>query len=156
MRHKFIIGWCAIVSMAAMSSCKIYAPTFKTVENVRFDKMGGSGIKLGADLVFNNPNRIKVKVTDIAADVIVDKRLVGTIGEKSDILIKQRSDFRVPLGISIKPDGSLLDHLKTVISFFSDKELEMNIIGNVKLKWLFVKKEIPIRYQTKIKASQIR
>ncbi len=156
MRQKFIIGWCAIVAMAAMSSCKIYAPTFKTVENIRFDKMGGSGIKLGADLVFNNPNRIRVKVTDIAADVIVDKKLVGTIGEKSDIVIKQRSDFRVPLGITIKPEGSLLDNLKTIMGFLTDKELEMGIVGNIKLRWLFVKKEIPIRFQSKIKASQLR
>ena len=155
MMNRIVFSVIACIAMAGMSSCKIYSPTCKNVENIRFDKLGGTGIKLGADLVFNNPNRIKVKVTDIAADVMVDKKLVGIIGEKSDIVIKQRSDFSVPLGITIKPEG-LLDNLKTLMGFLTDKEMEMAIVGNIKLKWLFVKREIPIRFQTKIKASQLR
>lgn len=156
MRNQFLVILFSMCVAVALSSCKIYAPTFITVDNLHFDKMSGTGIKLGADLVFNNPNRIKVKVTDIAADVVVDKRLIGTIGEKSDILIKQRSDFRIPLGITIKPDGSLLDHLKTVIGFFQDKEVELFIVGKVKLKWFVFKREIPVQYQTRIKSSQLK
>lgn len=155
MMNRIVVSVISVIAMVGMSSCKIYAPTFKTVENIRFDKMGGSGIKLGADLVFNNPNRIRVKVTDVATDVIVDKKLIGIIGEKSDIIIKQRSDFRVPLGITIKPEG-ILDNLKNLLGFIMDKEMEMSIVGNIKLKWLFVKKEIPIKFQTKVKASQLR
>lgn len=155
MKHLKLVVTVILIS-AAISSCRISAPTFKTVDNLRFDKMNGNGIKVGADLVFHNPNAVRVKITDIAADVTVDKRQMGTIGEKSDIIIKRKSDFRVPLGLTIKPDGSLLDNLKTVFGFITDKEIELAIKGTIKLKWLFVKREIPISYMTKVKASQLK
>ncbi len=145
----------ALLSLT-LSSCRISAPTFKTVDNLRFDKMNGSSVKVGADLVFYNPNPIRIKITDIAADVTIDKRQMGTIGEKSDIIIKRKSDFRVPLGLTIKPDGSLLDNLKTVFGFITDKEIELAIRGKIKLKWLFIKREVPVNYMTKVKASQLK
>lgn len=145
---------CAVV--LSVSSCKLSTPTFKTVNNIKLERINTTGIKLGADAVFNNPNPLKFKIKDIALDVMLDNKLVGTLGEKTDILIARKSDFTIPLGITLKPEGSLFENLKNLLGFVKDKETDMALIGKIQVKWFLFKKTIPIQYKQKIKLSQVK
>ncbi|MFN8288324.1 MAG: hypothetical protein U0V74_16325 [Chitinophagales bacterium] len=144
--------------LLALSSCKIGAPTFQRMENLKFERVDGNGIKLGVDAVFHNPNFIKVKVSDIAVDVVLDKKLIGTLGEKDDIIVKRKSDFTIPLGIKVQPGGTLFEDLQTIFgALLSSKESEISIVGDIKMRTLcFLKYHVPIRWQQKIKLSQFK
>ncbi|MDB5282604.1 MAG: hypothetical protein JWO06_1679, partial [Bacteroidota bacterium] len=103
-----------VLGMIFISSCKIAGPAFKTIQNVEFQGIGKKGLKLGTEAVFNNPNKLKFRITDIDLNVVLDNRLIGTLGEKTDILIKKKSDFILPVSFNIKPEGTILDNLKTL------------------------------------------
>ncbi len=139
-----------------LSSCKIYAPVFKTIENVRYERMEARGFKLGAEAVFDNPNKVKCTIKDIEINVILDKKLIGILGEKTDVEVIKGNEFRIPLGIQIKPEGTILDDIKTLWGIFADKESELFFVGKVKLKIFGITVPIPIKYQRKFKLSELK
>ncbi len=141
----------------AFSSCRIAAPTFQRAEAFKFERVDGNGIKMGCDVIFHNPNRLRFKVTNIEINVVMDDKLIGTLGEKDDIIIDRLKDFAIPVGIKLKPDGTIFDNLKKIIDIFRDKEADLYVMGELKVKTLcFIKFKIPIKYQKKIKLSEIR
>ena len=146
----------AFIILLSASSCKLSAPTFKTVENLKFERIGTRGLKLGADAVFYNPNRLKCSIKDIEVNVLINSKLVGVLGEKDDILIAKRSDFKIPLGISIKPEGSILDDLKTVWGIFTNKEADLSLVGQIKVKVLGITFPVPIKHQQKFNLGAIK
>ena len=156
MKFSHLVMTLFCVAALSISSCKLYAPTFKTVNNLKLERVNTMGIKLGADAVFNNPNPLKFRVKDIAVDVILDNKLIGTLGEKTVILIARKSDFTIPLGIALKPDGSLFDNLKNLLGFIKDKEADVALVGKIQVKWFLFKKTVPIQYKQKIKLSQVK
>jgi len=150
-----IIAFFFILLLSA-SSCKLSVPTFKTVNNLKLERVNALGVKLGADAVFNNPNPVRVKVKDLSVDVILENKLIGTLGEKQDIVIKRKSDFVIPLGIVLKPDGSLFENLKNLLNVIRDKEVDIALVGKIKVKWLLFTKTVPIQYKQKIKLSALK
>lgn len=145
-----------IVLCMLMSSCKIYAPVYKTVENVKYERIGPTGIKIGAEIVFDNPNKVKCTIKDIDVNVLLDEKLVGVLGEKSDIAIGKSAELRIPLGVQIKPEGTILDNLKTIFNIFSDKEAELFLTGKITIKFLGITVPIPVRYKKQIKLSDLK
>ena len=145
-----------VVVSVLLSSCKIYAPVFKTVENVHFEKLESKGFKLGAEVVFDNPNKVKCTIKDIEVNVVLDKKLIGILGEKSDVEVIKGNEFRIPLGIMIKPDGTILDGIKTLWGIFVDKESELSFIGKIKVKIFGLIVPIPIKYQRQFKLSELK
>lgn len=139
-----------------LSSCKIYAPVFKTMENVKYERIDNRGFKLGAEAVFENKNKIKCTIRDIEVNVVLDKKLIGVLGEKTDVEVAKTSEFRIPLGIQIKPEGTLLDDIKTVWNILSDKESEIYFVGKVKMRFMGINFAVPIKYQRKFKLSELR
>jgi LEA14-like dessication related protein len=140
----------------AFSSCKIYAPVFKSIDNLRYERIDTRGFKLGAEAVFENPNKVKCTIKDIEINVVLDKKLIGVLGEKTDVQVIKASEFRVPLGIKINPDGTILDDIKTLWNIFADKESDLYFVGKIKVKILGITVPIPIKYQRKFKLSEFR
>lgn len=139
-----------------LSSCKIYAPTFKSIENLRYERIDSRGFKLGAEAVFNNPNKVKCTIKDIEVNVVLDKKLIGVLGEKTDVEVIKASEFRIPLGIKIKPEGTILNDIKTLWDIFADKESELFFVGKVKVKIFGMTIGIPIKYERKFKLSEFK
>lgn len=138
-----------------LSSCKIYAPVFKSMENVKYERIDNKGFKLGAEAVFTNPNKLKCTIKDIEVNVVLDKKLIGVLGEKTDVPVVQSSEFRIPLGIQIKPEGTILDDIKTIWNILSDKESELYFVGKVKIRVMGINVAIPIKYQRRFKLSEL-
>ncbi len=154
-QFPFLLAIAAILS-ALLSSCKIYAPVFKTVENVHYENLENRGFKLGAEAVFDNPNKVKCTIKDIEVNVILDKKLIGILGEKTDVEVIKGNEFRIPLGIMIKPEGTILDGIKALWGIFVDKESELSFIGKIKVKILGFTVPIPIKYQRRFKLSELK
>lgn len=155
-KQIYFLALAVLLSSLLLSSCKIYAPVFKTVENPRFEKIGNSGIKMGAEIVFENPNKIKCTIKDIDINIILDNKQIGTLGEKSDVKMAKQSEFRIPLGIMVNPQGTTLDNLNTIIKLISNKESDLSLNGKVAVKFLGITVPIPVKYNTKFKLSDIK
>jgi hypothetical protein len=146
----------ALALTVCLSACKIYAPVFKTIENVHYENLQNKGFKIGAEAVFDNPNKIKCTIKDIEVNVVLDKKLIGILGEKSDVEVIKANEFRIPLGIQIKPDGTILDDIKTLWGIFVDKESDLYFVGKVKMRIWGLNVSVPIKYQRKFKLSELK
>lgn len=154
---RFIaLAFIAMVVASSLSSCRIQAPVFKGVEDIKLERVNGSGIKIGSQAVFYNPNRVRCKIKDIAFDVTLDKKRLATIGEKSDIMVKGRSDFRIPMGATFNPSGTIFENAMAIVDLFRDKESTLAMSGNIKLKAYFFTIPIPFKFEQKIKLSQLK
>lgn len=145
-----------IVVMLTASSCKVLPPVYKGMQNPRFERVGLTGIKFGADINFYNPNRMKCRIQDIALDVTLDNKQVGTVGEKCDVPINRKSDFTIPVGVTLNPQGTVFENIATLFELFRDKESVLALQGNVKVKVLGMTIPIPVKYQQQVKLSQLK
>ena len=145
-----IAAWCFL------SSCKTSAPGFKTIDNIKFEHLGLNGLKLGADAEFHNPNRIKCRIVDIEMNVILDEKLIGVLGEKSDVVIKKKSDFTVPLGVLIKPEGTVLENVKTFYKIMTDSPAQLYLVGFIRVKVMGIKFNVPVKYRQILKRSDFK
>jgi len=146
----FLLLWCAL------SSCKTTAPSFRTIDNIKFEHLGLKGLKLGADAEFHNPNRIKCKIVKIEMNVVLDDKLIGILGEKADVVIRKKSDFTVPLGVLIKPEGTVLEDIKTFYKILTDRPAELYLVGFIKVKIMGIKFTVPIKYRQILKRSDFK
>lgn len=137
--------------LAGLSSCKIQAPQFVKYENLKYESIGMSGFKLGTEVVFHNPNMLKFKIQNVGLDLYLDNKKMAAINEKREILVRRKSDFSIPISVTIKPEMSLLDGLKEIYKAFTSKEMDLRINGGVGVKWLLWKKELGIDINKKVK-----
>ena len=144
------------IAIISFSSCKISVPTFKAVEHLKFERNGLKGISIGADVVIHNPNLVSCKVSDLAVDVMLDKKKVGTLGKKGAVVIKPLSDFAIPVGLSIQPEGTIWDNIKSVIDMFTQKQAELSMLGKIKVKVFCKTYPIDIKFQQKISSGALK
>ena len=153
MNGKSVFIGVLLIGMISFSSCKVACPAFKTVQNVKFEKLEMKGLKLEAEAVFHNPNHLKFKMTDIDLNVVLDSMLIGTLGEKTDVKVNKQSDFSVFLAFKIKPEGTILQDLKALYGLIANKQSELYIVGNIRVHALVFKFTVPVKYRQKIKRS---
>ncbi|MCW5909297.1 MAG: LEA type 2 family protein [Chitinophagales bacterium] len=144
------------IVLLLLPSCKVLPPVYRSIENPKFERAGTTGFRFAADVKFYNPNGIRCRVQDIAMDVLLDEKQVGTIGQKTDVLVKRKSDFVIPVGVSINPSAGLLNNLTALFDILRDKEIALTLKGNVKVKALGLTFPIPVQYQQKVKLSQLQ
>ena len=152
---RFNLLFCAVIFLT-VSSCKIMAPTFKGIENVKTETVNKQGLKFSADVVIYNPNFFRLKVWDIAANVFLDDKLLATIGDTSVMLIKSKSDFRVPLGASLNPQSGIFDQLKNLLNIFVKKEAKLKVEGTVHVKFFCRTHKIPFMHEQKVDATSFK
>lgn len=145
-----------VTATVSLSGCKLAAPSFKNIENMKFERVGNQGLKLGAEAVFYNPNGLKCTVKDIAVDVVVNNKLVGILGEKADVVVDKKSDFRIPLGISINPEGSILNDIKTIFGILTNKQVELALVGKIKVKVLGITFPVPIKHKQQFNLGSVK
>ena len=144
------------VGACMVGGCKLSSPVFKTVDNIKFESIGTKGLKLGAVSHFINANPLKCKVVDIDMNVQVNDRLIGVLGEKADVIIKRKSDFIVPLGVLIKPEGTVLEDFKTLFKILVDRPTELYLVGNLTVKIMGIKFQVPVKYRQVLKRSDFK
>jgi LEA14-like dessication related protein len=147
-----LIGFIAVT----FSSCKVLPPVYKGIQQSQLEGVGLSGIRFKAQVAFYNPNRMKCKIRDVAMNIMLDDKQVATIGDSSEIIIGKKTDFMIPVAVTINPQGTIFENIMTIVDFFGDKESTLTLQGNVKIKVLGITFPVPIKYQQKIKIRELK
>jgi LEA14-like dessication related protein len=146
----------AIFLIVALSSCKVYPPVYKRVENFGVHQVDRDGFKLTGNIVFFNPNKFKFKLHEILMDVQIDGKHVATAGQLQPVPINRNSEFSVPLDLTIKPDMTVGEGLKTLLNIFKTKLVNVTIEGTVVVKAMGAKIPIAIKENEKIDITKLR
>ena len=143
------------VSTIGISSCKISQPEFRRVENYKLNREGAN-FTLGADVVCYNPNRVRFTIQNLAANVFLNNQKVTMLGKEMDLKVKGKSEFSVPLSITLTGNDMLKNVFSNLGNLFKSQSANLLILGNVKFKaYAIIKKELPFRYEKKIDINSI-
>src|SRR5687768_8856624 len=99
----------------SLSSCRIYAPTLKSLDKVKVERSGPTGYIIGTEAVIHNPNRGRIVVKGLNLDIKMNNKTLVSIGKKENIVIKRNTDFSIPLIMEVKSLESVFGDLKSII-----------------------------------------
>jgi LEA14-like dessication related protein len=104
---------------------------------------------LTGDVVFYNPNHLRMKLTEINIEVFVDGKKSAQADQKLNSIVPAKAEFSVPLEIklSLKELG-LLD---TVLSLLGGKKYEILCLGYIRVKVHGVTIKVPVNYKDEIR-----
>jgi LEA14-like dessication related protein len=155
MKHIRLLS-CCICLILFISSCKIYPPVYKRVDNFWIEKLDRDGFKVNGDLVLYNPNKMRVKLKDVLMNIELNGKHVATAGQKVPVHIMSKSEFAVPLNLVIKPDMSFTEGLKNIFSILLTKEMDVTVKGVIVVAAYGMKVSIPVEQTEKVDITKLR
>ena len=151
---RFLLS--AVMLMHALSSCKVYPPVYRRIENFRLEKSAKDGFKVYGDLMMYNPNKMHVKLQDLLLDVELNGKRVATAGQLVEVPIHSQKEFDVPVNLTIKPDMTLLEGVTSIFNIITTKEMNVTLDGVVMIKAYGVKVSVPIHQTENVDISKLR
>lgn len=118
---------------------------FKGVKNISVGQNEQNEPLLNAEVLFYNPNKVKMKLKEIHADVMVNGKPAAQVRQKIKLSIPAESEFSVPVvaQLSLKELG-LLD---TIVNLLGGKKYEIQYTGYVRIAVHGVTIKVPFTYQ---------
>lgn len=151
---KFIVTMVLLV--CALSSCTVYSPVYKRIDNFRMVKLDREGFKVYGDIIMYNPNKMGVKLHDMLMNIELNDKHVATAGQKEPVPIKAKSEFAVPLNLTIKPDMTFMEGLTHLVNIIKTREMKVTVNGVIVVKAFGVKVSIPIKQDEKVDLTKLK
>jgi len=122
---------------------------FKGVKNISVEQNENNEPVLRGEAIFYNPNREKMKLKEIYADVLVNGKPSAHVRQNLKLTIPAQSDFSVPVlaQLSLKELG-LLD---TIVNLLGGKKFDVQYSGYVRIAVHGVTIKVPFTYQEQLR-----
>lgn len=131
---------------AVFTSCgtaNVQEPEYRDIREVRLVELGLLQSTAGVDLVYYNPNRFGVQLTDARGEVYVDNVYLGRFGLDEKVQVAKRSEFVIPAVIKLDMIGAL----KNQRDILKKKEAMVRVEGIARVKKAGITREIPIHFE---------
>ena len=139
--------------MIVASSCQ--APKdleFRESKNLKIESVGFSEALLKVDLVYYNPNNFGLELNRTDLDLFVDSTFLGHSTQNLQVAIGGRKEFTLPLAVSL----DIKNLLKNGITALFNREVNVRLLGNVKVGKAGIYKNIKVDYTSKQNFSMFR
>lgn len=134
----------AIIVLSSCGTANVKEPEYRDIREVRLIEVGLLQSTAGIDLVYYNPNKFGVTLTEARGDVYIDDHWLGRFDLEETVNVKSHSEFTVPALVKIDMIGAI----KNQRDIFKKKEAMVRIDGIATVRKAGFSKEIPIRYQS--------
>ena len=135
---------------AILSSCRSPKDLeFREFKNLALENVGFSAAKLKVDVVYYNPNNFGLELNRTDLDIFVDSSFLGHSAQDVQVKVPRREQFSIPLVI----DLDMKNLLKNGITALLNKEVNIKVVGRVKVGKAGVFKSFPLTYTTRQKLS---
>lgn len=140
--------------LICLTGCnKIQQPEFLGLENLKFDNISGDEIRLTADALMRNPNKIKAGLSAIDIAIFYKEKQIGVINEAVKIDIPSNSEFAVPIQANINTSFLKKDLVGSLLDFVSSKSITLYFDGTTTLKFVKVPVKVKIKHEENLKLS---
>jgi len=122
---------------------------FKGVKNISVEQDEKNEPVLRGEALFYNPNKERMKLKEIYADVLVNGKPSAQVRQNLKLTIPAQSDFSVPVlaQLSLKELG-LLD---TIVNLLGGKKFDVQYTGYVRIAVHGVTIKVPFTYQEQLR-----
>ena len=129
-----------------MSSCRnIKDLEFRDYENMRLENLGFSSTRLLVDLIYYNPNNFGMQLNNTDLDIFINDKLLGHSSQDLQVSIPRRKEFTLPMVVDI----DMKNLLKNGLTAFTNKEVNVRLIGKIKVGKGGIYKSFPVDYTSK-------
>ena len=118
---------------------------FRDFKNLKVENLGFNSATLLVDLVYYNPNNFGMELNRTDLDIFVDSLYLGHSRQDIQVQIPSRKEFTIPL----KVDLDMKNLLKNGINAFLNKEVDVRVLGKVKVGKANIYKNFNVDYSTK-------
>ncbi len=133
----------AAMVLVSCGTANVQEPEYRDIREVRLIELGLLQSTAGVDLVYYNPNRFGVQLTEARGDVYVDNIYLGRFGLDEKVQVAKRSEFVIPAVIKLDMIGAL----KNQRDILKKKEAMVRVEGIARVKKAGITREIPIRFE---------
>lgn len=139
---KLFLGLIVLVSF---SSCSLFKPVqVKKIEAVRVIKNSERGMELEVSLVLQNPNFMKISITQGELALWLNKVDMGAIKLNDKVILPAYSEIHQKFTVQLDLSNALLGGISTLMSVLQNNSATLHIKGNVRAKALFISREFPV------------
>ncbi len=142
-----------LLTLSLLTSCR--APKdleFREFKNLKVQNLGFSNASLSMDLIYYNPNNFGLDLSRTDLDIYVDSTLLGHSSQDIQVPIPKRDVFTIPL----KVDLDMKNLLKNSLTAFLNKEVNVKVLGKVRVGKAGVYKTFNVDYATRQNFSLFR
>ncbi|HRH02838.1 MAG TPA: LEA type 2 family protein [Bacteroidia bacterium] len=134
-----------LLILICFSSCSLFKPVqVKKIEAVRVIKNSGKGIELEVSLILQNPNFMKISITQGELALWLNKVDMGAIQLNDKVILPANSEIQQKFTVQLDLSNALLGGISTLMSVLKNNSATLHIKGNVKAKALFISRDFPV------------
>ncbi len=131
-----------------LSSCQQpQAFDYRSVKNVKLEKLGFERSTLNMDLVYYNPNNFGVDLRKVDCDIYIDNHYLGKYKLDTLMHIQRKAEFILPSRIQVDMQGIF----KNVLTVLFNKEVLVNVKGTTRVGKAGFFKTISFNYEARHK-----
>lgn len=135
-----------LFALLFFSACnKIQQPEFLGLQNFKLDNVNGNQIRLTADALMHNPNKIKAALSAIDIAIFYKEKQIGVINEAVEVEIPANSEFSVPIQANVNTSFLKDDLIGSLLDLVNSRSITLNFDGSTTLK--FVKVPIKVKIE---------
>ena len=130
-------------------SCKPIEPVeFIEIKNVKVDNLADNEIKISADLILNNPNKVKIIISQINIGIYAEDILLVKIDDNNKLELSNSTDTKINIqgDIDVKNLEKFLNQRGIAILLRNEK-ISLKFKGAIEVKAYGIKDVIDIDYQ---------
>ncbi len=129
-------------------SCKPIEPVdFVEIKNVKINNSTDNQLFINAEIILNNPNRVKITIDNIDVDIYADNIVLVNINEKEprELIESSLSPINIKGEINLKNLEEFFNKKGLAIILGKD-DISLKFIGKIQAKAYGIKDEIDINY----------
>ncbi len=143
----------SIPALCLLTSCNSFQSLeYRGVSEWKVQAKSFAESKLSANIKVFNPNKYRVTVKRIEADILVNGSKWSNYLLDSSFMVPAQSEFTLPVNLRVK-NASLLTGVSTLAA---GKELMYELKGKIKGTFRSITAEVPFTYQDKFSEEDIR
>jgi len=129
------------------------APDFNGIQNFKLDVKGLSSARVNGDAVFFNPNRQKIKIRQVDVSVFVEDQKVKDISREFDIIAMPKSEFIIPIDVTLSLKDLNLNLLSTAMSMLNGAKKKMRYEGHARVTVNGLPFRVPFKHEEEVELN---
>ena len=130
-------------------SCKPIEPVeFIEIKDVKINNLADNEIKISADLILNNPNKVKITISQIDIGIFAEDILLVKIDENNKLELSNSSNTTINIkgDIDIKNLEKFLNQ-RGIAILLRNENISLKFKGSIEVKAYGIKDVIDINYE---------
>jgi len=149
MMKKLILSFVVIILLTACQ--KPQKPEFRGISHPKILKINTQEVKLSANVILHNPNKISLDVVGMEVDIWANDLPIGKTTQTDQYTIEADGNFDIPLLYQFSPKEVFkLQSIGSLLQVIGNKKAQVKYQGFISVKILDIDWKIPFEHEQEV------